>query len=132
MAYATRAELERFGGLPTRVLSSFDLAKQDDALAAASSYCDGYLRNQHKVPMVSPSDDLKIKVCEIAAYFLVRQVGFSPESGTDQLLVSAYSDAKAWLEQVAKGVVVLVNTDDATPDVPDYGPSVSTTEPRGW
>lgn len=132
MGYASRADLEAFGGLPARVLSQVTSTVIAAKLDAATALADGYLRVQYSVPMTTPSGDLKIRVAHIAAYMVLGELGFNPEVNPDQIVVKNYDDAIRWLEQVAAGRVVLTNTDDQTPTVNEYGPDVSTDDPRGW
>jgi len=115
-----------------RVLEQFSCAQREAKIAAASSLADGYLRVQYAVPMTSPSGDLKIRVCHIAAYMILGELGFNPEAAPDQIVVKNYDDAIAWLKDVSAGRVVLVSTDDQTPSANEYGPDVDTDPPRGW
>lgn len=132
MPYATPSDLLVFGGLTGRVLGQLTTSQQAAKLAAAEALANGYLRVAHSVPMTSPSGDLKIRVCHIAAYMILGELGFNPEAAPDQIVVKNYDDAIAWLKDVSAGRVVLENTDDQTPTVDDYAPDVAGDTPRGW
>lgn len=130
--YASRSDLQSFGGLPTRVLNQLDSTNITNKLTAASAQCDGYLRVAFAVPLTAPSTDLKIRCSHIAAYMIMGELGFNPEIAPDTIIVKNYDDAVRWLEQVAAGRVVPIDTSDGTPSVDEYGPEAETDSPRGW
>jgi len=118
------------GGLPAKVLAEFTAEEQDAALVQASGVADDYLRSEHAVPLPVPSIGLKVHVCRMASYFLMRKRGFDPES--NKILVDDYAEALSWLKMVAKGEIQLAGAVDATPDVEEGEPSILSGEPRGW
>lgn len=132
MPYATPVDLLAFGGLTGRVLGQFTTSQQAVKLAAAEAMANGYLRVQYAVPMTAPSGDLKIRVCHIAAYMILGELGFNPEAAPDQIVVKNYDDAIGWLKDVSAGRVALESTADQTPTENDYGPDVAGDSPRGW
>src|SRR5690606_40886273 len=48
-------------------------------------------------------DELTRRVCDVAAFLLLKHRGFNPESGTDQVVEKAYDDAMAWFRRVGDG-----------------------------
>lgn len=112
-SYATPVDLSRHGLSPA-ALGDVSLWDQQAALDAASSLADGYLAATFTLPIVTPSIDLVIAVCQIAAWNLLRRRGFNPEAGSDAAIRQGYDDSIRWLERVAKGDVVPTLT-DSTP-----------------
>lgn len=130
-AYATTSELAAMGGLPSAVLARFTDDEQVSAIEQASGIANGYLRSQYDPPFVVVPDDLKLHVCRISAYFLMRRIGFDPEKGSDVVIREDYRDAIAWLKDVAKGVVSLFDEVDASPEIDEGEPVVVSLPLRG-
>lgn len=89
--------------------SRFGNTAMNASLQAASSIADSYLSSQFTLPLkTSPQGwdmGLTLHVCNIAAYLLFNQFGFSPVSPGDDLIVKRYNDALDWLKQVRDGTV---------------------------
>jgi phage gp36-like protein len=132
--YATSADFRKFGGLTSRVIDSIDAPKLNEALADASLFFDGYAKSHFGVPLTTPSIDVKIRVCWVAAWMLVTsEFGFNPENPADQTVIKNYDSAVRWLEQVSKGAIVPVDTGDQTPTTLENAPEVYSSEAsRGW
>lgn len=130
-AYATRADLYALG-LPVEAMSGVSSADQDAAIEASSRRADSYLRTRYGVPCPVAPRELVWAVCVLAAYDLITTRGYSPDVGADQTLRDRANDALAWLRDVAKGVVALDPSADATPSVSESAPLMSYEEDRGW
>ena len=57
MAYATITDLTRFG-LPSTALTGVSSTTQEEAISAASSLADSYLRSRYDLPLTAYGDDL--------------------------------------------------------------------------
>lgn len=131
-AYATATDFDSYGvrpaALPDSVLDSDKLG----AVTAASAVADSYLGAIYRLPLVSWGEDLKQKVCAIAAFELMAsQVGFNPEAGHNFTILSRKDEAIRWLEGVAKGIVTPSLTSGAEPPAPKAF-AISSKPQRGW
>lgn len=111
MTYCTQQDLvDRFGTLrlaqltdrvnkPASVIDAVVIGKH---IADASSMIDGYLAKRYSLPLASvPSALTKIGV-DLAWYYLL-----GDGAGKDDPASVAYRDAMRWLENVAKGLIVI-------------------------
>lgn len=131
--YASTGEFATNSGLPSSILGEYGTPELQKYLVSASGVADDYFRDLGVLPISSPSDGLKVRVSHIAAYLLMSERGFNPESAKDQLIVKNYNDAIAWLERIADGKIAVPDLAPTTPEGEGAGdPGVSTTEPRGW
>lgn len=86
------------------------------ALVMTTNMMDGYLRNVVKLPM--PADDANAGVLEDCCLALTRAgLADDPDNATDRMDQVA-KDWRAWLKDVAKGVVQLVGAEGAAPPAP--------------
>lgn len=123
--YASPEDLATLA-LSPRALEGVSEADQLLAIAAASSYADGYLRARYRMPLVSWGQDLTLCVAQLAAYSVMNARGYDPSSPHDQLIVKQYDDAVAWLRDVAKGLVTPGGGPDGggIVEAPNSGPSL--------
>lgn len=131
-AYITRAEFVSLCGLTSQVTSQLADDRIAEKTEHASRIADGYLMSVAKTPYTAPAIDLKMRVAWIAAYFVMSELGFNPEVPGDTTILKNYSDAIAWLRDVASGRVALLAPTDQTPDIDEGRPDVTTDTPRGW
>lgn len=121
MGYAEIADLDRFG-INADALRDMDADTKGDALDAASSLADSYLRGRYTMPLVSWGDDLRRAVVGIAVYDLMSNRGFDEQG--DAQIRKKYDDAIAWLKEVARN--------QAHPEILDSsGSSTTGTSARG-
>ncbi len=127
--YATSTDLGRLSALSAANIAAMLTATVDAALVAASADADGYLAARFPLPLVTWGDDVRQRVCDIAAYRLASNGGYNPEGSAEDLR-DRYDDAWRWLRDVAAGLV----TPSATSASPAASavPRVSTATPRGW
>jgi phage gp36-like protein len=85
--------------------SSVDVSAVDEALANASSTVDSYLRKRYGLPLVTFGSDVRDAVAALAAYQLLTDRGFNPESAADKAIRTRYLDKVEWLEKVREGHV---------------------------
>ncbi len=131
ITYATVDDFESLG-LPSTALSGFSDSQKIDKLLAASAIADSYLRVQYGVPLPSWNVDLTTRVCEIAAWLLMKTRGYAPE-GTDLQIRQSYEDATMWLTAVSKGTAIPIEqSQDATPLSYEQGPLVSSDTAIDW
>lgn len=132
MAYATLAQLAQYG-LPASVLATIANADQTAALTAMSEDIDEALRVAgYAVPLVSWSSAITRRVCEAASYQLLCVKGFQPDE-LDENIRTRYEDYLAWKASVAsRALLVIDQTQDATPTEDEYQPLVYSDEDRGW
>ncbi len=131
-AYATRTELYALG-VSDEALTDVSTTDQDTALESASRTVDSYLRGRYGTPFPSPYPyELREKTCHVAAWNLMSTRGFNPSGGMDEAVRLRYEDAIKWLTNVARGVVVLDNTADATPNKQEAAPLISSDTAIDW
>jgi phage gp36-like protein len=119
-SYATPADLYAYGA-PESAFGDVDPTAVQAALDAASTQADGYLANRFTLPVVTPSQDLKAAVCQIAAWNLLRRRGFNPEDLGAQAIRTGYEDAERWLRGVSKGEITPQLTDSSAGVAPPGG-----------
>lgn len=130
-AYATRADLPRFG-LRSPALSGIATADQDRALLVASRFFDTLIGPRHAPPLTTWGDDVTRAVCIIAAWDLIGEKGFSPDSPGGGNWLVRYEQIVSWAKDVGAGRAVLVGVVDSSPDTEGGSPEVYSVEPRGW
>lgn len=131
MAYATRTELYALG-VSADALANVSTTAQDTALETASGVVDSYLRGRYGTPFSSPyPPELTEKTCHIAAWNLMTTRGFAP-TGMDQAVYDRYKDAILWLRDVAKGLVVLDHSADATTTQQEAAPLIYSEDAIDW
>lgn len=157
-AYAARTDFAAHG-VSADALEGIATGDQDKALEAASRLVDSYLIKRFAMPLTAVGEDVKEKVCALAAYKLLKGRGFNPESDDARQLREDYDDALSWLRDVSAGratpvgvtdssrsgdntdgdelstpfVVQARNDDNATPNSSNPSPTViSTPRRRGW
>lgn len=103
MAYATREDLvARFG---VKEIESLERALTLDesvstACRDASDIADGYIATNYIVPLVSPPTNIKIYICDIARYLLLK-------SKPSDIVEKRYQDAISYFKLLAQGKVKL-------------------------
>ena len=144
-SYATPDDFASLGIVPAALDGIADAEKQA-ALNSASSLADGYLGAKFRLPILTPSADLKGVVCRLANYDLLAVRGFNPELGADVVIRDRYQDAVRWLEGVAAGKITPPLIDSTPGGVAALGgpfvqqpvvsydgtTSASRPAPRGW
>lgn len=131
--YGTITGLHAYGVKPAAYPSDITEEIKLDHLTRASSIIDSYLRKRHTLPISSYGDDLSSAAYAIATYTLIRRRGADATSNfADQLVVKGYDDTIRWLENLAKGLVELAGTSDATPAEPEAAPLFESDEPSRW
>jgi phage gp36-like protein len=128
-AYADRTHLAQWG-LPAEALGDIPTATQDAALASASELADSYLRARYSLPLASWGNDLRQRVCELAAAQLITTVGFNPQGRDEAILLRAQA-AERWLRMVSERVVH-PNVSEASAAPSAFTPFVMSDTPRGW
>jgi phage gp36-like protein len=113
MAYATRADLENAAGGSDRLADLTDLdgtgsgdvnqAVLDDAIADADALIDSYIGRNQRVPLSDPVPRSVARVSADEALFILRQ----RKQMVGDVERERHADNLHWLEQAAKGFVVL-------------------------
>jgi phage gp36-like protein len=141
-SYALVADLSQLS-LPAVATKSLLSADIQAALDAASNTADGYMADALTLPILPIPNytgtgaaylgDLKQAVCDIAAYRLMKRLGFKATGMNDELRV-AYDDAIAWLKGVGSGKINPPGLIDSTGNSQGVsgGPQVSTEALRGF
>ncbi len=111
-AYATTTDLATLG-IAAAALANVPPATQQAAVDAACALADGYLGAKFELPLTSWGKDLTLNVAKIAAFEALRMRGFAPE-GIDQAIRDGYTDAIAWLRDIARGVVTPIVVDSSS------------------
>lgn len=116
LQYATAAEFDEFQ-LPSTALKGVPTTTKDRALQWGSRIALSYIRKRKTPPLLTWGEDLRANICELAAYYLVGRKGYSPGSGNNQVIRMSYEDAIAWLRDVSRGIVEMVDCQDSRTDV---------------
>lgn len=142
MAYATPADVRDPGwGLPAGALRNITDPEIQQALASASSEADSYLSSQYTVPLTGTTPPvLAMKVCHMAAWYLLSGKGFNPQLGMDEAVYTRYKDAISWLKQIASGNAALPGYSDpgsgeeggGVGQDDTFGVIVQSNPSRGW
>ncbi len=129
--YSTLAEFRSFSGLGANVVDSLTEARIEELIETASRLADGYAMTQYKPPFTAPGVDWRQRVCWVAAWLVMCEVGFNP-SEPNPTVMKNYEDALSWFEGVAKGSVVPLSTADQTATEEEGAPAVLSFARRGW
>lgn len=129
-AYATQADLERFG-LNARALVGVASEVIDAALEAASSIADSYLIARYPAPPLTGwPTALRYHVACIAQYMIVSgHVGFNPDGSHEEIRLR-YTDAIKYLDSIAKGTITLLTVETAP--ARGVGPSATSAPAEDW
>src|SRR3954462_10669195 len=134
-AYCTRPELSTWGA-PAAAFADIEPDTQDEAIKAASSLIDGYLKERLNLPLVDYGRDIKRACAIIAAYDLISASrGRNPEEAGDRdPLYDRYKSIMDWLKQVAEGMPTpAIGSPVGDPVTEIAGTaSVSSNQQRGW
>ena len=132
MAYATLQDLiDRFGAeeliqrtdrtnLPPTTIDATVVAA---AIADAEALVDSYLAKAYRLPLAEVSPVLTRTTADVARYHLLGEV-----AAKDTPAARAYDQAIAWLRDVARGVVALVQPSTDAPPT-QSGAAVRTSGP---
>jgi phage gp36-like protein len=127
--YATPDDLAALS-LPGAVVAAIPNESRLQALAAAAALADSYLASRYRLPLVAWGRELTQAVCDIAAFYAMKRLGFNPDGGADAELVAGRDRAEAWLARVASGAVTPSITDTAP--APSGAGRVAGNPARGW
>ncbi len=140
MPYCTPTNLAQY--LPAAVLSLTTNAQQLQACADASQEADSYMRGRYSLPLLAWGNDVTRYTSWIACYLLAQLIGFSPQAGSDKLIVERYYQAVGWPDRAGTGWFPGIQRQAIHPDVtpsvnplndPVTGlPQVRTSQQRGW
>lgn len=87
-------------------------------LSAASAQVESVIRNTYQPPYASWGDDVRLRVCELARWYLLKKRGIDKDQDFE---VYKPTETMKWLDDVAKGYIqpsiVQVNRDKLYPDV---------------
>lgn len=130
--YATPDDVFRLT-LPEKALRDVSESSVIDALIAASGDADNEFGRVFTLPLLAWGDELTRRVCDVAAFLLLKHRGFNPESGTDQVVVKAYDDAMAWFRRVGDGRSRPSGIIDSQEHTESGGAPIVRSKPlRGW
>jgi phage gp36-like protein len=128
--YATPADLVRLA-LTANALSGISSDDQQAALDSASSKADSYLGAAFRLPLSAWGDDVKLAVCQIAAFSLLSRRGYNPQAAHDTTILTSHDTAIRWLEQVSRGHIKPSGVTDSAPSAVSVS-RVSSKPQRGW
>jgi phage gp36-like protein len=138
-AFATSANMALLG-LPQVALDRAEVKAPGCvamALSAANGRAEGALAaGGYILPLVSWGDDLRERVCALAAFSIMCVMGYNPDSEADQAVLVRYRDAVAWFESLASGELPLAGVVESPPPAEevtaDGAAAVYTDARRGW
>lgn len=112
--------------------ANFSNTAMQTALEVASADVDSYLRSQQILPLTDWDGKISQVTTDLAAYRLWVSYGFNPDAPQMLNVVERYRDARAWLDMVAKQLII-VDYPDSSGSNPKAGPFVRTsTSPVGF
>jgi hypothetical protein len=130
VVYASHAEFYTWGLAPEVVAAAERKSPGilDRALASASRRADSCFRDRYVLPLASWGDEVRERVCQLAALAVLGVLGFNPD-GPDRFYVDRARDAEVWFRRVADK--------KEQPDVVEGGPPVDgavvvSPRERGW
>lgn len=102
--YGQVADLESLA-ITVAAGTRFGTTAMNAALQAASSIADSYIASQFTLPLqTTPVQgwdmSLTLHVCNIAAWLLYNQFGYSPMAPGDDLVIKRYTSALDWLAMI--------------------------------
>jgi phage gp36-like protein len=107
VTYAVQQDLiDRFGDAEMKAVADrdrngvIDTVVVDKALTDADGEINGYLARRHALPLASVPDHVKKVACDLARLFL-------HAANPPEYVLTAARDARAWLRDVANGIVEL-------------------------
>jgi phage gp36-like protein len=128
--------------LPAAVLNLATGAQQTQACLDATETMDSYFRGRFNLPLLAWGNDVTRYTAYVASYLLMTLIGFAPQAGSDQLIVTRYYEAVGYPDRPGSGWAPGVQRQAIQPDVtPSIAigqnsgvdlPQVSTNPPRGW
>jgi hypothetical protein len=129
--HPTLSDLYRFGA-PAASFGSLSDGDRQDAIAAAYAELEAAATAQGKTPLGDPlPDDVRQKICHVAAYELMSRVGFNPTAGADANYLVRANTARAYFRDIARGIVRPAFIFDA-PRESRAQPKVVSKPLRGW
>ena len=135
MAYATITDLPRFG-LPSPALTGVPSTTQEEAISAASSLADSYLRSRYDLPLTAYGDDLTQCICALAAETLLTSRGLDPSRANGDVIITRADNARSWLRDVSAGRAAVsggITTPGPSPQARALtAPTTRSTSERGW
>lgn len=100
-------ELARLAGSDLVGDDTIDDELIDIAINDASALIDSYLRGRYALPLAATPEELVRICCDLTRYDLRGQRGALGQGGVADEVKTRRETAIKWLEQVAKGVIVL-------------------------
>lgn len=101
-------------------------------IVEASGEADSYVQKRKKLPLISWGADLKGATRRMSRYYAFGDRGFDPSNPADQAVVKQYTDAIAWLKQVASGEAELVDCVDSSAATEEAAPLHDGEAPHRW
>lgn len=130
--YITIAELGDMGLNPAAFVEVLAPRKRQ-AIAARSTYIDGFLRSRYTLPLLSWGDDIKRCCAILTSIDLIRNLGVGPDDATD--LKDEEDRQDKWLAMVRDGKntpSVEDSSPGATIGAPSFKPRVVSGSSRGF
>lgn len=104
MSYASQTDLTTVG-LPASALGTLTTQQINGVLQSASDYADTFFRARwgtNAVPLAAWDTSVTLAVAQIAAHWLLRVRGYSPNSTADQRFQQGFEEAVEWLGKVQR------------------------------
>lgn len=130
MSFAVTVADLRVYAISAAALADYTDEELQRFLDAALSRAYSYVRSQYPLPLGTGGADLKLAVCQVAAFLVLTHRGFDLSNPADQALMKAHDDAIAWLRDVSNGRASLDVT--ATSPSSTAGARVYARPLRGW
>ena len=89
-------------GAPEKAFGQLEEYQKNNAIIAASSVVDSFLRGRYSLPLLDWDIAITEATCRIAAYNLLVARGYNPAAGSDPNILDRYNQAMMWLEKVQK------------------------------
>jgi phage gp36-like protein len=122
-------------GLPNEIVDRAQSGVVDAALSGSIGTARSYLASIATPPYETIGEDVRMRVCHIAAYYVLAHVGYNPNRAGDEVVMKRHDDAIRWFELCARGMVTPSVTEVSGSTgygVQERGASVYSDVSRGW
>lgn len=131
-AYATVAQFRLLAPSAQSFVNTSDAVIQY-ALDRRKAWLDGFLIRKFRLPLVSWQADLEGANIDAAAYDVMVQRGYNPET-SDSTLLDRFKQVERWAMAIPNNVTPMVidSSGSVTPGTNSLTPTVTTAVQRGW
>lgn len=133
--YITLPEYADLSGLAAKILAATpDEPDKRAAIRQASALVDEALNLKEPLDPLELPEALKLRIAFDTDYLIMTRRGFDPTVGSNQIILSRWSDNRAYYERLQKGDAAVAGLSPSGAAASSYlsGPSVISSPRRGW